>query len=165
MSFAQRISHIPHTWPAPPKKTEAAGVYRRGDWFWLRYTVNGEEIRLPLRTQLYEEAVTKAKELRGQVPEAAAKVKGGWSAIIEKYLREKQNPKRPSGYTGKDAEMGRSYDLFCFRPAKNLDPNPLVRLNCRKLCERSSNRRNYCALTGWEAKFLMFRRLESQHKI
>lgn len=85
----------------PPKNPEAAGVYRRGDWFWLRHTVNGEEIRQPLRTQLYEEAITKAKELRGQVPDAQAKVKGGWDAIIEKYLREKQNPKRPPGFTGK----------------------------------------------------------------
>lgn len=85
----------------PPNNPEAAGVYRRGDWFWIRYTINGEEIRQPLRTQIYEEAVSKAKETRGQVPQPEAKLKGGWDAVIEKYLREKQNSKRPAGYNGK----------------------------------------------------------------
>ena len=78
----------------PPNNPEAAGVYRRGNWFWLRHTVDGEEIRQPLRTQIYVEAVTKAKELRGQAPQPEAR--GGWDAVIERYLKEKQNPSRPS---------------------------------------------------------------------
>ena len=83
----------------PHKNPEAGGVYRRGEWFWLRHTVDGEEVRQPLRTQIYEEAITKARELRGKAaPEAA---KGSWVTVIERYLKEKQNPRRPAGYTGK----------------------------------------------------------------
>jgi integrase len=85
----------------PPKNPEAAGVYRRGDWFWLRHSVEGTEIRQPLRTQIYEEAISKAKELRGQIPSPEVKIKGGWDSVIENYLREKQSPKRPPNFTGK----------------------------------------------------------------
>ena len=83
----------------PHKNPEAAGVYPRGEWFWLRHTVEGEEKRVPLRSRIYEEAIVRARELRGKAaPEAA---KGSWVTVIERYLKEKQNPRRPAGYTGK----------------------------------------------------------------
>lgn len=89
----------------PPKNPEAAGVYRRGEWFWLRHTVEGKEVRQPLRTRIYEEAIRLACELRGQVPIADAK--NSWNSTIERYLREKQSPKRPLGYKGSRWQMFR----------------------------------------------------------
>lgn len=85
--------------PRPPKNPDAPGVFNRGGWYWLRHTINGKEIRQPLRTQIYEEAITKARELRGRAaPETA---KGSWVTVIERYLKEKQNPRRPAGFAGK----------------------------------------------------------------
>jgi integrase len=56
----------------PPKKEKredpARGIYLRGSNYWLRYSSNGEQLRVPLRTSDLGEAVKRAAAERGRVP-------------------------------------------------------------------------------------------------
>lgn len=71
----------------PPKSETAAGVYRRGKQFWLRYTYAGEQIRVPLETSDPAEANEKADELRGKPPKGQAV--GTWEVELKRYLQAK----------------------------------------------------------------------------
>lgn len=119
----------------PPKNPDAPGIYPRGNgWYWLRYTVNSKEVRVPLRTKRYEQAVVNAIKKRGQVLEGNKKANSNWHESIEKYLREKQSPKKPGGYSG------RSWRIF--------RPGTVVRVrSCLNVFARWSNVAKPSAIT------------------
>lgn len=101
-----------------PQSTFAPGIYQRNGIYWLRYSVNGKEIRRTLRTRIDSEAFERAKALRGQTAPDSAK--GSWNQVIEKYLREKQNEKRPIGFMGRRWQMMRPGTVVRVRSCLNV---------------------------------------------
>ena len=80
----------------PAKSASAPGVYLRENSanFWLRYSVGGEQVRVPLNTSDPETANKRAAELRGRpvVSKKSGRVIGGKSPLdlqLEKYTAEK----------------------------------------------------------------------------
>jgi len=53
---------------ATTKENNAQGIYLRGDKFWLRYSRNGEQQRVPLKTSDMAEAMKRAAAERERVP-------------------------------------------------------------------------------------------------
>lgn len=96
----------------PPNKTEEKGVYRKDGkpGLWLRYSHEGRQVRVPLHTRDFAEAVQIAKTLRGQPPKVREGEPGfGWKKTLERYLAVKQAPERPPGSKGQTRRT--------FRPA------------------------------------------------
>ena len=61
------------------------GLYRRGNTFWLRYTVAGKQVRMSLDTEHEGDAVAKALEIRKN-PELSPVNEAG--VELEEYLRD-----------------------------------------------------------------------------
>lgn len=86
------------------QKPEEQGIYRKAGkpGLWLRYSYEGVQVRVPLHTRDFAEAIEVAKSLRGQPPKAK---KGdpdfGWTKLIDRYLAEKQRTERPASFHGK----------------------------------------------------------------
>lgn len=77
-----------------PQSTVAPGIFKRGDVFWLRYSSGGEQIRVTLDTDIPDEAIKRANELRGRpvVSKKTGKTIGGKTELdrrLEKYMAEK----------------------------------------------------------------------------
>ena len=98
----------------PHKKGSPPGLFQKvegGTWF-LRHTVNKQQLRVSLGTKNLKEALDTADLIRGRAKPARAS--GSWNAVIEQYLREKQNSKRPPNY------RGRSWKIFRPGTVKNV---------------------------------------------
>ena len=79
----------------PAKSKSAPGVFLRGDTFWLRYSVGGEQVRVSLDTTDPMEANRLADELRGRpvIGKKTGKVIGGKTQMdrdSERYQVEKK---------------------------------------------------------------------------
>lgn len=88
----------------PKQKPDEKGIYRKGGkpGLWLRYSYEGKQVRVPLHTRDFAEAIAIAKTLRGQPPKSKdGDPEFGWSKAIEKYLAEKQRSERPAAFRGK----------------------------------------------------------------
>jgi integrase len=73
-----------------PKNKEAPGIYRRGDAFWLRFTLDGIQQRVSLHTDDYATAVIKAKETRKNPSSIASKPTAStWDKAISGYIKKK----------------------------------------------------------------------------
>jgi integrase len=86
------------------QKPEEKGIYRKGGkpGLWLRYSFEGFQVRVPLHTRDFAEAIEIAKTLRGQPPKAKeGDPEFGWTKAIDRYLAEKQQAERPAGFHGK----------------------------------------------------------------
>jgi integrase len=105
----------------------AEGIYSRGHAYWLRYSIDGIQHRVPLGTRDYAEAVEKAKLLRGR-PIAGKTERMVWDSAIERYIDEKIQGKRPAHLRGrrlrtfdpkttapKTASVLRQFHVFCGR--------------------------------------------------
>lgn len=78
----------------PPKSSVAPGIYQRGNVFFLRYSANGEQVRVALGTDDPQEAIKRAEELRGRavVNKKTGRTVGGKTHLdrqLEKYCAEK----------------------------------------------------------------------------
>lgn len=78
----------------PPKSDAAPGIYLRREVYFLRYTANGEQVRVTLGTSDRLEAIKRAEELRGRavVAKKTGRTVGGKTDLdrrIEKYTAEK----------------------------------------------------------------------------
>lgn len=78
----------------PPKSTVAPGIFQRGNSFYLRYSANGEQVRVALNTTDPQEAIKRAEELRGRavVGKKSGRTVGGKTNLdrqVEKYCAEK----------------------------------------------------------------------------
>lgn len=78
----------------PPNSDAAPGIYLRGEVYFLRYTANGEQVRVTLGTSDRQEAIKRAEELRGRavVAKKTGRTVGGKTDLdrrIEKYTAEK----------------------------------------------------------------------------
>jgi integrase len=77
---------------------EAPGIYRKNgkedlnSVCWLRYTVDGQQIRRSLGTRVWSEAIEIAEKLRGEKTE---KVRELWLVEVEKYLKFKSGGDNP----------------------------------------------------------------------
>ena len=73
-----------------PDNKEAPGIFRRGNAFWLRFTLNGVQQRVSLHTDDYATAVKKAKETRKNPSSVAVKKEAGsWEKAIDGYIKKK----------------------------------------------------------------------------
>jgi integrase len=82
---------MPKTAKADPA---AKGIYLRKKSYWLRYSHNGEQLRVPLHTREFTAAVEAAKKIRGVAKEAIIpKIKPGetptWKQAIDRYIADK----------------------------------------------------------------------------
>lgn len=73
---------------------EAKGIYLRKKSYWLRYSHNGEQLRVPLHTRIFADAVVEAKKIRGTSKEQIVpKIKPGesptWKQAIDRYIADK----------------------------------------------------------------------------
>lgn len=78
----------------PLNSPAAPGVFQRGNSFHLRYSANGEQVRVALNTTDRQEAIKRAEELRGRavVSKKSGRTVGGKTNLdrkIEKYCAEK----------------------------------------------------------------------------
>lgn len=78
----------------PVQNKSAPGVYSRGEVFWLRYSVGGEQVRVSLNTSDPKTANERAAELRGRpvVSKKSGKIIGGKTSLdlaVERYQSEK----------------------------------------------------------------------------
>ena len=78
----------------------AKGIYVRKKSYWLRYSHNRKQLRIPLHTQDFAEAVEAAKLIRGRPEEAKAKkqVPGKtptWKQAIDQYIEDKLAGRKP----------------------------------------------------------------------
>jgi integrase len=80
-------------------KPEEHGIYCRGEVYWLRYNWGGKQVFVNLRVRTKAEAIEEAKNHRGQPP--VVDTVEGWESEIARYVREKQSPVSPPGFTGK----------------------------------------------------------------
>ena len=74
----------------PPQSEVAPGVFLRGQTFWLRYSLGGEQIRVSLETEDPTEAIRRADERRGRkvTGKNTGRVVGGKTPLdreLEKY--------------------------------------------------------------------------------
>jgi integrase len=81
----------------PVKSKSAPGVFLRGDTFWLRYSVGGEQVRVSLDTTDPAEANKIADDLRGRpvVSKKTGKIIGGKTQMdrdSERYRAERLAP-------------------------------------------------------------------------
>lgn len=86
------------------QKPEEKGIYRKSGkpGLWLRYNYQGVQVRVPLHTRDFAEAIEAAKILRGKPPKSREGDPAfGWMKSIDRYLSEKQREKRPEHYHGK----------------------------------------------------------------
>ena len=82
----------------PPQSKAAPGIFQRGQTFWLRYSVGGEQIRVSLDTSDRLEAIKRAEERRGQkqISTVTGKIRGGKTDLdrtLERYTAERQRAK------------------------------------------------------------------------
>lgn len=78
----------------PPKSEVAPGIFMRRDVYFLRYSVNGEQVRVTLGTSDPNEAIKRAEEMRGRavVRKKSGRTVGGKTNLdrqVEKYCAEK----------------------------------------------------------------------------
>jgi len=78
----------------PAKSVVAPGIYQRGNAYFLRYSANGEQVRVALGTSDPKEAIQRAEELRGRAVKTkkTGRTVGGKTDLdrqIEKYTAEK----------------------------------------------------------------------------
>jgi len=88
----------------PKQRPEEKGIYRKSGkpGLWLRYNYQGVQVRVPLHTRDFTEAIEIAKTLRGQPPKSReGDPDFGWTKAIDKYLHEKQCQERPASFQGK----------------------------------------------------------------
>ena len=78
--------------PRNPDNLEAPGIFRRGNQFWLRYSVENQQVRVPLGTTDYADAVRIAGDLRGK---KTKKLKTGWKIDFDRYVAAKTAGKKP----------------------------------------------------------------------
>lgn len=76
----------------PHKSVATPGIYLRGDVYWLRYSHNGEQIRISLDTIHREEAIKRAEELRNRpvVSKKTGQVRGGKTELeraLDRYIQ------------------------------------------------------------------------------
>lgn len=79
----------------------AKGIYPRKKSYWLRYTVARKQLRVPLHTRDFAEAVERAKEIRGRPQEPKpARPKPGetptWKQAIALYINDKLAGRKPA---------------------------------------------------------------------
>ena len=82
----------------PPKSIVAPGIHQRGNTYFLRYSANGEQVRVALGTSDPQEAIKRAEELRGRTVRAkkSGRTVGGKTNLdreVEKYTAEKVKSK------------------------------------------------------------------------
>lgn len=75
----------------PSLSKSAPGVFQRGNTFWLRYTVAGEQVRISLETTDPDEANKRAAEQRGRpvVSKKTGQVRGGKTELeraLDRYI-------------------------------------------------------------------------------
>lgn len=77
--------------PKPKQPDDAKGIYQRKGTanYWLRYTVDGEQVQISLGTSDYKTAVEKAKLERGKKTWERKPDTTPWSAAVDKYLKDK----------------------------------------------------------------------------
>lgn len=78
----------------PADSIVAPGIYQRGNAYFLRYSANGEQVRVALGTTDKQEAIKRAEELRGRAVKAkkTGRTVGGKTDLdrqVEKYTAEK----------------------------------------------------------------------------
>ena len=78
--------------PRKPDNQDAPGIFRRGNQFWLRYSVENQQVRVPLGTTDYSDAVRLDGDLRGKKTD---KLKTGWLVDFARYAAAKNAGKRP----------------------------------------------------------------------
>lgn len=106
----------------------ARGIYLRKQSYWLRYTLEGVQHRVPLQTRDFAEAVRLSRQLRGKrLPgKTEAKV---WKTAIDRYLEDKAAGRRPEHLAGRP--------LRAFRPGTVTRTKSV--LECfQRFCERPS---------------------------
>jgi len=82
----------------PAKSSVAPGIYQRGNAYFLRYSANGEQVRVSLGTTDPQEAIKRAEELRGRavITRKTGRTVGGKTDLdrqVEKYCAEKLKSK------------------------------------------------------------------------
>lgn len=75
----------------PANSEVAPGIFRRGETFWLRYSVGGEQIRVSLHTTEPELAIKRANEMRGRpvVSKKTGQIRGGKTELeraLDRYI-------------------------------------------------------------------------------
>jgi integrase len=73
-----------------PNNSHAPGIYNRGGVFWLRFTADGKQCRVSLKTDDYATAVINAEAVRKNPSVAKpAPLEGSWDKLIEDYINKK----------------------------------------------------------------------------
>ena len=80
----------------PRRTKKSAGIYKRGDWYWAHFYLDGERYRLPLRTRDWREAQAKTKEMIAQAsqgklaPSSQKFSRLPFSKALDCYLADRQ---------------------------------------------------------------------------
>ena len=91
------------------------GMFRRGEIWWLRYSVNGKQQRISLETNVETMAVLKAVGILQRAPLEASQ--GGLQGELDAYLRESLALRRLS----KTCADNRRYFFSAFQAATGID--------------------------------------------
>ncbi len=69
------------------KRDPMKGIYLRHDMYWVRYSVNGVQYRVNLKTRDAKTAIDEAARVRGTVPTDGKPI--AWDNAVEEYLHRK----------------------------------------------------------------------------
>lgn len=122
----------------PPKSVATPGIFLRGAVYWLRYSHNGEQIRVSLDTTHREEAIKRAEELRNRpvVSKKTGQVRGGKTELeraLDRYIAAGGR----KGKMGKHAKQNARQAITYFAKATGVtDPARITSKTLKEFYEK-----------------------------